>query len=207
MVEYNDMDRKWKDDAHFLDFAPPPPIQSDRPEAVEGRVLQKIQDALQPYRKEWMDGARNEHTLYYHNIHKRLDYARAKCAEIDSRLEELYALNIGDEVTPEIRKLESLRRPHLTVTRAVAAQFNDAARYVQHVTPRLEDEYRQALTGLAGRCGLVGLDSDRMSVSCVAVKPHSVTLSFTQNGMQGFDATVSISKASPYSAYRMSVAP
>lgn len=180
----------------FTVLLPPDITQTVKAEVKDSLAYRKIQGAIQPYRQRWLDKARDEHALYYHNIHNRLGYAREKCAEIDERLNELYALNIGEEITPEIRKLESLRRPHATVSRALPTRFSSQEAYLEFVTPKIEEDFTQTLAELAERAEELQLDGEKMNVSCVAIKNNSITLSFQQEGQLGFDAVIFYSKAS-----------
>lgn len=165
-------------------------------ESVNPQVWRKIEDAVEPYRKAWLESSKEEHVLYYQNIYKRLDYARARCAELDGRLKELYALNIGEEVTPEIRKIESIRRPYAIISRSIPTQHASVEDYLRYITPKVTEDFQQAMLGLAHRCETEGLDIGRLQVGCTSVRKHSITLSFRQEEKPGFDATVSLSKAS-----------
>lgn len=180
----------------FPVILPPDTGHPIRTDGVNAQVWQKIENAVEPYRKAWMDSSKEEHVLYYQNIYKRLDYARSRCAELDERLKELYALNIGEEITPEIRKIESIRRPYAIISRSIPTQHATVEDYLNHIAPKVAEDFQQAILGLACKCEAEELDVERLEVGCVSVKKHSITLSFRQEEKTGFDATVSLSKAS-----------
>lgn len=175
-------------------------LPPDLPEPeIEGMVdeaaTRKIEEAVQPYKHQWMDNAREEHTIYYNNIRKRADYARERCAELDTQLADLYALNIGEEVTPEIRRIEALRRPYAAVSNALPTRFDDVSQYLDHIIPKVEEDWRQMLSNLSVRCGAKELDAERMVVRCMVANKNKLTLAFTERGKVGMDATLSMSKA------------
>ena len=155
-----------------------------------------INGALEPHLPVFRQLMLAEHTRYWQNIHDRLDYARSHCAQLDDRLDTLYSLNIGEEVTPEIRSIEKVRRPLVTILRSVAADYGQLDRYLAHIQPRFDDDLFRNVAMLSMRCEREGFDPDKLQVSCVSVKANSLALDFNAGRGKGFEALFSYSKGS-----------
>lgn len=188
---------RWEPDNFTLPVVAPPEWEvQDLLDAKDGKVFALIEEAVEPYKQTWKDGAMEEHSVYYRNIHQQLDYARQRCKEMDGKIEALSALNVGEEVTPEIRKIEKLRRPFAIIVHSVAAQFPTLESYLEHMRPLVEKELQQNMLALAERCGIEKLDHDKLDITCINNKQNNLVLSFLVKPEKGFNAQLVMTKGS-----------
>lgn len=176
--------------------APPEWKVQDLLSPEDEKVCALIEEAVEPYRQTWNDCAMAEHSVYYRNIHRQLDYARQRCEEMDGKIEALSALNVGKEVTPEIRKMEKQRRPFAIIVHSVAAQFPTMEAYLEHMRPLVENELQQNMLALAERCGIEKLDRDKLNITCINNKQNNLVFSFHEKPEKGFNAQLVITKGS-----------
>lgn len=164
---------------------------------VENEHIQNlVGQAIDPHRQSLKQLMEKEHTRFWNNIHERLDYARARCKEYTEQIEDLCALNVGDEVTPEIRSIEKVRRPLLTIVRSVAADFDRVDEYIAHMQDKFEDELYRQTAALGMRCMNEDFDLQQLRISCIAVRTNGLVLDFTAGEGKGFEALFSYSKGS-----------
>lgn len=176
--------------------APPEWEVQDLLSPEDERVCALIEEAFEPYKQTWNDCAMEEHSVYYMNIHRQLDYARQRCEEMDGKIEALSDLNIGKEVTPEIRKIEKQRRPFAIIVHSVAAQFPTMEAYLEHMRPLVEKELQQNMLALAERCGIEKLDRDKLDITCINNKQNNLVFSFQEKPEKGFNAQLVMTKGS-----------
>mgnify|MGYP003291248105 CR=1 FL=1 len=115
---------------------------------------------------------------------------------MNGRIDDLKALNLGEETTPEIRKLENLRRPYLTITRSIPTQFMREEDYLAHIMPQVEEDFKKNLAQVAGQCRDMGLDAGDMHVICTVQKNKGMSLSVSDGQHKGFEALITITKGS-----------
>ena len=177
-------------------IAPPTWKVKDVLSLEDEKVCSLIDTAIESYKGTWNEGAMAEHSVYYKNIHRQLDYARQRCEEMDEKIEALCALNVGKEVTPEIRKIEKQRRPFAIIVHSVAAQFMTMDAYLDHMRPLVEKELQQNIQALAERCGVEKLDLEKLDVTCTYNKQNNLILSFLEKPEKGFNAQLLMTKGS-----------
>ena len=164
---------------------------------VEYEPLQQlIDDALEPHRQQFMMLVVNEHTRFWNKVHDRLDYARVRCAQYDERIDALCSLNVGDEVTSEIRNIEKIRRPLLTILRSPAADYDRLDAYLAHVQSKFDGDLHRNTAALGMRCINEGYDIAQLQVACVSVKTNGLVLDFDAGEKRGFEALFSYSNGS-----------
>lgn len=189
-------DKSVTESLHFPIHIPPQLEEMALPTVTDDDFMLKLDSAVAPYMDLWSSDARKEQAVYYQNIHKRFDYAQQKCVGMTGRIEELKALNLGEEVTPEIRKLENLRRPYLTITRSVPAQFTREEDYLAHIMPQVEEDFKKNLAQVAAQCREMGLHASDMQVACTVQKNKGMSLSVSDGQHKGFEALITITKGS-----------
>ena len=108
-----------------------------------------LRQGAEPYRDRWIDCVKNQYIKFYHNIHERLPYARQRCAQFKELINDLASLNVGEEVTAQIRKLEKQRRPFLHIITAVPALYDTLDKYLNNIVPRLNEDYDNHLDRIA----------------------------------------------------------
>lgn len=128
-------------------------------------LYDRLASAMQPYRAQWLADASDRHTVYFMTVHDRLPHARRRLKDIDGRIDDLMSLNLGDEVTADIRRLEKLRQPFRVIAGSVAASFPRVADYLRHVAPKLASDYDALLQQAARRLHGAGVQPGGLQVA------------------------------------------
>ena len=158
------------------------------------RMYHKVLEAIAPVQYKWKEMAERAFQVYFDNIHYNYDAAKKRCEQLDEKIEELADLNVGEEVTPEIRRLESRRRPFRRIVNSAPTFFKNSEDFLNDVMPKVENDFHSKLKELAARCETQGMDLDKVNVKCIRDTDDSFTLSFYEGSAKDFNAVISMAK-------------
>ena len=150
-----------------------------------------LRQGAEPYRDRWIDCVKNQYTKFYHNIHERLPYARQRCNQFKELINDLASLNVGEEVTAQIRNLEKQRRPFLHIITAVPALYDTLDKYLNNIVPRLNEDYDNHLDRMATLMLGKGINPESASIIDVTMSDRQMVLTVQDSEGHRLDGNIS----------------
>lgn len=150
-----------------------------------------FQEAAAPYQTEWIDRVTQQYRLFYDDIQERLPYARERCAAFEEQLSELQDANIGEAVTPDIRRIENLRRPFLRIAESLPAQCHTQDDYINIMGQTLANDYNDYINRLADKALLYGMNPETATVKDVNLKENQLQIILSDHTGKVINASLS----------------